>query len=632
MKAEDTSVENTLPEPQAIAAKALELPHLSGVYIFKQGQTVLYVGKAKDLKKRVSSYFRNPGSGVAKTRVLLGKADDIDYIITSTEKEALLLEASLIKKHRPRYNVILRDDKNYPALRIDLREPYPRLELVRRFQKDGALYFGPYPSAHTVRETLKVLNHLFPLRQCKGKKLVPRKRPCLNYSIGLCLGACAGKVDRTEYHKAVQEVVLFLQGKTDTLQKNLHKKMEDAARDLDFERAALYRDRLEGVKAILEKQRIVSDNFSNQDVLAVHQQDETAFLLVLFIRQGVLIGQKGFDLKDAQGEKSEILRGFIQQYYVGGRFIPDEIIVEEPLEDTSILQEYLSEQKGKRVRIAAIKRGPKRALLDLARTNAEERFQSHRKDQKRTRSILKGLKNILRLPRYPETMACVDISNIQGLYAVGAVVIFRDGQPDKESYRWYRVIEKKEPDDPAMMAEVIERFSREESDLFARLDLLMLDGGKGQLNRVVRLFKDCAIDTPPPLVAIAKEKEWDRGEKGRGLYEKIYVPNRTNPLNLSHSPEILHLLQRLRDEAHRFALSHYKDLHGQEMRASILDGITGIGPKRKQTLLRYFAGIDSLGNAKIEEIATLPGFSPSLAQRVVEHIRNELPENAEKIS
>lgn len=602
----------------SLASRMEAMPHLPGVYLFKDGDgKILYAGKAKDLRKRISSYLRHSAVGDLKTRVFLAKAVDIEYLVTASEKEALLLEASLIKKHRPRYNVILRDDKNYLALRIDPREPFPRLEVVRRFQKDKALYFGPYPSAHTVRETLKLLETLFPLRHCRGKRLIPRERPCLNHALGRCLGVCAGKVTQEEYQKAVHEVVLFLQGKTDTLQRQLQQRMREAAEVLDFELAARCRDRLQGIATVLEKQRIVSDRFHNQDVLGVYQEEGRTALVVLFIRQGVLIGKQDFDLRQAQGETEELLRSFIQQYYREGRFIPDEIVVPVALEDADTLEEWLTEKKAKRVRIVPASRGERRQLLDLAASNAQEHFNRCRKQQHRNVALLGGLQRLLKLPALPLRMACVDISNLQGLHAVGAVVVFENGQPAMESYRAYRLEGKTEPDDPAMMAEVLERFWDEDRGIASSLDLLVLDGGKGHLNRIARLFKEKALAAPIPIIALAKEREGDQGAKGRGLYEKVYVPGRKNPLFLAHAPDLLHLLQRLRDEAHRFAITHYKSIHGRDQLASALDAIPGIGPKRKQALLLHFESMEALQQASPEALRKIPGISPKLAGMIV---------------
>ncbi|MFP5213605.1 MAG: excinuclease ABC subunit UvrC, partial [Acidobacteriota bacterium] len=421
----------TLPLSKKISA----FPNLPGVYLFKDGEgTVLYVGKAKDLRKRVSSYFRNNGQTNAKTRILVSKAVDLEFVVTGTEKEALLLESNLIKKHRPRYNVILRDDKNYPVLRIDPREPYPRLDIVRRFQKDGALYFGPYPSSYAVHEIVKLLNQMFPLRQCKGRKLVPRERPCLNYAMGRCLGACAGKISQENYQKMAEEVILFLQGKTDALQQRLRQRMDEAAESLEFERAAFYRDRLNSIGEMLEKQHVISDRFLNQDVIGIHQEGEGTEMVVLFIRQGVIIGQKSFDLKDAQGEKDELITEFIQQFYGESQYVPDEILVPVELEAAPVLEEWLSDLKGKHVRLWPVKRGERLHLLEMAESNARERFASRRKWQARDLSMLDNLQRILKLPRTPARMACVDISNIQGQHAVGGIVVFDKGQPDKRSY------------------------------------------------------------------------------------------------------------------------------------------------------------------------------------------------------
>ena len=602
--------------------KSAVFPHLPGVYLFRDEKgSVIYVGKARDLRKRIANYFRSAGQETMKTRALMTRAEDLEYMVTSTEKEALLLESSLIKKHRPRYNVILRDDKNYPSLRIDPRDPWPRLEVVRRLGKDGALYFGPYPSGYAVRETLKLLNRLFPLRQCKSKHLVTRERPCLNHSLGRCLGACAGLVSPDEYRKMVEEIVLFLQGKTDVLQRQLQERMEEASENLDYERAAFYRDRLRGIASMLEEQHVVSDRFLNQDAIGVYRSDDEAEISVLFIRQGVIIGHKSFGFADTCQETDELLAAFLQQYYAEGRYIPDEILIPTAIEDAAILEEWLGENRTRRVRIRSVKRGDPRRLVELAEKNAEERFASRKKLQAKNEGVLRGMQRVLRLPRTPERMACVDISNLQGRHAVGSVVVFENGQPDKSSYRLYRVLEKSEPDDPAMMAEIMGRLFEIDAELAAGLDLLVLDGGKGQLNRIHALMTENGMIDRLPLISIAKEKEGDRGEKGRGLYEKIYLPGRKNPLFLTHFPDILHLLQRLRDEAHRFAITGYKSIHSKDLLTSALDAIPGIGPARRVQLLRHFGSIEMLREACVEEVAVVPGISRDLAEIVVRTLR-----------
>lgn len=607
------------PSPfAALANRVPAFPHLPGVYTFKDSAGgVLYVGKARDLRKRISNYFRSGDAVGVKTRIMLGKAAEVDYQITPTEKEALLLEASLIKKHRPRYNVVLRDDKNYPAIRIDPREPYPRLDIVRRFHKDGALYFGPYPSAHSVRETLKYLHQIFPLRLCKGKKLLPRERPCLNFPMGQCLGACAGKISEPDYRKMVEEVILFLEGKTDVLQQQLRKRMEDASEALEFERAAFYRDRLRNVAATLEKQHVVSDRYLDQDVLGIYQEEDRTELVVLFIRQGVHSGQRAFDLKEAQGEPGELLSAFIHQYYYEGNLIPDEILVPMPLESETVLTEWLTEKKGKRVRIWAVKRGERTHLLEMAQSNARERFSSRKRGQRRDTALLESLQRLLKLPKVPDRIACVDISNLQGQHAVGGIVVFEKGHPHKDSYRRYRIRLKNEPDDPAMMAEVIERLLTNDQELTSSLDLLMLDGGKGQLNRILRVMEEFG---PPegqlPVISLAKEQDSNIGDKGKGLYEKIYLPGRKNPLFLHRFPDILHLLMRIRDEAHRFAISHYQNVHRAALLTSSLDSIPGIGPKRRQMLLQQFGSTEALMEASADDLENA-GLPRPVAENVV---------------
>jgi excinuclease ABC subunit C len=612
---------------EALAGRISAFPHLPGIYMFKGADgSILYVGKARDLRKRIGNYFRGGDALDVKTRIMLSKAADLDYSVTSSEKEALLLEASLIKKHRPRYNVVLRDDKNYLSIRIDPRDPYPRLDIVRRFQKDGALFFGPYTSARAARDTLKYLHQLFPLRLCKGKKLIPRDRPCLNFSMGQCLGVCAGKVSREDYMKMVEEVVLFLEGKTDILQRQLKQRMQEAAENQEYELAAFYRDRLRNVAATVEKQHVVSDRFLDQDVIGIYQEEERTELVVLFVRQGVHSGQRAFDLKEATGDRNELISAFIQQYYYENAFVPDEVIVPVSLDSETVLSEWLSEKKGKRVKVWPVKRGDRKHLLDMAQANARERFISRRRWQRRDSALIDSLQRLLRLPRKPVRIACVDISNIQGQHAVGAVVVFEDGRPDKDSYRRYRIRLKSEPDDPAMMAEVVGRLIENDLQLSVSLDLLLLDGGKGQLNRIVNLLEQFGATERLPVASIAKERESDIGEKGKGLYEKIYLPGRKNPLFLHRYPDILHLLQRIRDEAHRIAIAHYQNVHRNSLLASALDGIPGVGPRRKQVLLQHFSSLDGLLEASASELESA-GLPRTVARDVI-RVLSEIESNA----
>ncbi len=611
---------------RTLSVNVPRMPHEPGVYLFKDAKAqVLYVGKARDLAKRVASYFRAADTLPVKTRALLKNASHLEFVVTANEKEALLLESSLIKRYRPRYNVVLRDDKNYPALRLDPREPYPRLSVVRRFENDGALYFGPYHAAHALRETLRVLHRVFPLRLCKSRKLMPRERPCLNYSLGRCLGACAGKVTQEEYRRMVDEVVLFLQGKTDKLQNLLRDRMQQAADALDFEKAAFYRDRLHFIEEIQESQNIVSNRFLDQDVLGFVEEEDRWTLVVLFVRRGAVVGQKTYHLEEVSGEPPDILASFVQQFYGEGRWIPDEIIVPVELESHETLEEWLAEVRGKNVRLWAAQRGQRRALLDLAHKNAREHHRSYLRQDDPFVEVLRRVMEIFQLPRLPRHIVCVDISNISGRHAVGSAVTFVDGKPRPSLYRRFPIRTVSEPDDPAMMAETIERLLTARRRPFETIDLLVLDGGKSQLNRICHLLETKGLDKKVPVLALAKEKDKDVGPEGRGFYEKVYVPGRKNPVFLSRHPEVLHFFQRLRDEAHRFAISGYKHRHRKELLSSALDAIKGLGRKRKQILLAHFDDMESLRQATLEELIRISGIPEPVARNIMEHFRKTQP-------
>lgn len=602
------------------------LPHEPGVYLFKDRPGhVLYVGKARDLQKRVASYVRSTDTLSLKTRALLKNASHLEFVVTLNEKEALLLESSLIKRYRPRYNVVLRDDKNYPALRLDPREPYPRLSVVRRFEKDGALYFGPYHAAHALRETLRVLHKVFPLRLCKSSKLIPRDRPCLNYSLGRCLGACAGKVSQEEYQRMVDEVILFLQGKTHTLQGLLKERMHQAAEALDFEKAAFYRDRLQSIEELQESQHIVSTRLVDQDVLGFVQEEDRWTVVVLFVRRGSVVGQKTYHLQEISGDAPEVLASFVQQFYGPGRWIPDEIIVPMELEGHEALEEWLTEVRGKHLRLWAARRGSRRALLDLARKNAFEHHRSHAEGSESSDAVLQRIMEIFQLPRLPRLIVCVDISNMTGRHAVGSAVTFVDGRPRPSLYRRFSIRGVAQPDDPAMMAETVERLLAARRQGAPTIDLLVLDGGKSQLHRIVHLLESKGLRDKLPVLALAKEKDKDVGPEGRGFYEKVYVPGRKNPFFLSRHAEVLHFFQRLRDEAHRFAIGGYKHRHRKELLASALDAVKGLGPKRKQALLAHFDDMESLRRASLQELLQVPGIPEPVARNIVEHFQKKRP-------
>lgn len=587
-----------------------EIPSRPGVYLMK-GKTgsILYVGKARDLKKRTSSYFTDRGALSPKIRSLMSHMSDLEYIITQTEKDALILECSLIKRHRPRYNVVLKDDKNYLCLKLDLSEEYPMLAVVRRIVKDGALYFGPYSSANAVRQTLKLIHQVFPIRQCRGRNFRLRSRPCLLYQIKRCLAPCCLHVDVKDYKEMVNHVILLLQGRGHDLVIRLKKKMDEAADNLLFEQAAGYRDKVAAIQKTLEKQLIVSGRFRDQDVIGLYADGTDAELAILFIRNGVMIGGKTFNFKDSRSLPGEILSSFLKQFYGETKFIPDEMLISHAIEDQVALEEWLSEVKGRNVKIVVPKRGDKYRLVKMAIENAEMSLKT--RISEKGEGVLDDLKERLLLNYVPRHIECFDISNIHGTLAVGSVVVFKDGEPDKSRYRRFRIKTVGIPDDYSMMEEVLKRhYSKTKGEDIP--DLVVVDGGKGQLNIAVSALKTLTPELMPDVVSLAKD---DKGP------EKIYRPGRKNPIVLPSNSPILHLLQRARNEAHRFAISYHKRLRKKEVLKSILSEIPGVGEKRKRLLLSYFGSIEGVKKASLQRLIEALKNNRKVAERVYNYFR-----------
>jgi excinuclease ABC subunit C len=599
------------------------LPSSPGVYLMKGAKgNILYVGKGKDLRKRVLSYFGEREHSSPKTRVLVAKIFDLEIILTGSEKEALILESNLIKRHRPRYNVVLRDDKRYLVLRLNPKEEYPRLSLVRRIREDGALYFGPYASAQAVRQTLKVLYSMFPLRQCSGHKFKQRQRPCLNHQMGRCLGLCVGSVSAEEYAGVVEQAILFLKGRTRDLQHRLRQEMNRAAEALEFEKAALYRDRLNAVEKTLERQLVVSSRFGDQDAIGTHELEDQLALAVLFIRGGRMVGSRAFIFNTPHSNGSEAVVAFIQQYYDQNRTIPEEILIGEPILEQELLAEWLSELKGQRVRVRVAKRGDKRRLLAMAAHNAANYLLTEKRRVADPEAALNRLQQRLKMASFPHRLECVDISNIGGRFPVGSLVVFQDGEPDKSAYRRYRVKGVDQIDDTAMMAEVIRRRFTGEKDSEVLPDLLMVDGGKGQINQALAVLKELHLAERVPVVGLAK-KPRSNGKSDSSSGDRLYIPGRKNPLVLKDDPSLLHLLARVRDEAHRFAISYYQKMHRRQLLQSRLDQVRGIGPKRRRDLLRKFGSVKRLAEASVEELTQVPGISQKLAASILAALGGE---------
>ena len=592
---------------------AERLPADPGVYLFRdEAGRVLYVGKAQSLRTRVRNYFRDGGDGRASVEFLLAKARSIDYVVTGTEQEALILENNLIKKHRPRYNVVFKDDKTYVNLRLDVKHPFPRLTVVRRPRRDGAMYFGPFTSAGSVRQTLRTLGRIFPMRTCTDADFDSRTRPCLYYYIQRCPAPCVGRIEAAEYAETVKRVTMFLKGRGNELLKTLRDKMELQAAERRYEAAARTRDQVFAIQRVVERQRISSPQRAERDVFATHHRDERLVIQLLTVRDGQVSGAETFFFGSAVQSTGEHLASFLNQYYQSGSPIPDEILIGDEIPDPAPLETLLAERAGRAVTIAVPQRGERVTLVELAQRNARVAFDEGRATE-RNREILDDLQELLTLERYPRRIECVDISNIQGTRAVGSVVAFIDGDPAKSFYRKFRVRTVERADDYAMMREVLERrISRgiKENDL---PDLLIVDGGRGQLNVAIEVLDRLGADTVA-VVGIAKVRD-DGRKKIRGK-ERIYLRDLPEPLLLEGQSPALYLLERVRDEAHRFAITYHKQLRGKAMGESKLDSVPGIGSVLKRRLLQEFGSVDRLRRADVDTIAALPGMSRRRAQAV----------------
>lgn len=596
-----------MPEDKILASRFLATVSTGpGVYLMQGSQEVLYVGKAINLRKRLASYRRFEGQKHTKTGVMLARVRKIETILTTTEKEALILEASLIKKHRPRYNVILRDDKNYPLIKVTVKDKWPRIIVTRRRIRDGNRYFGPYASTTAMRETLKLLQALFPLRRCP--RVRSRARPCLNFQLGQCLAPCSEPVADREYRVMVEGAIKILEGRNREFLTELHGKMQHAAQSLDFESAARIRDQIKGLERTLENQVIASDHARDQDVFGLVRKDVSAGIAILFVRAGILTGARSFFVPDPIGTDSAILAESIIQFYSPERQPPAEILLPLVPDDSTLLQERLGELRDGAVKIVVPRRGRKMQLTNMARRNARQVFEEKDRRQESWASLAAALQKSLHLSREPSAIECVDISNFSGKQAVGSLVSFHCGVHHKKGYRHYRIREKAEPDDYAMMREVLLRRlakGKSEKDL---PDLLLLDGGKGQLNLAQAVLEELGLTGRIDLAALAKDKN--------GSGERIFRPGRKNHIPLPNHAPVLLFLMRIRDEAHRFGITHHRRLRTRNTLTSELDRLSGIGPKRRQLLLKTYGSIKRIREAPVTDLAKIPGIGPSLAAAI----------------
>ena len=587
-----------------------------GVYVMKDVEDrVIYVGKARNLKKRVASYFSRIRTGLShpdiKTGILVKKISNFETIITDTEKEALILESNLIKRYRPRYNVILKDDKRYPCLRLNLADPYPNLTIVRKIKKDGDLYFGPFASSAAVRETLKIIHKTFKLRKCKTKDFKNRSRPCINYQMGACLAPCCFDVDKNRYQEIVKEVTLFLNGRTPDLIQKIKQKMISAANKQDYEKAAILRDKMFALEQVIEKQVAVARDFKDRDVIGIAGSHEHSMITVLFVRSGFLLGTRHFNFSEIMSTQAEMIGAFIRQYYEKAPFVPKEILIPVQLEDVLLLEDLLRNIKGKKVSILAPKKGEKRRLINLASQNAENRLKEFRASAATDMEILIQLKNRLKMDKIPQRIECFDISSISGTEAVAGMVVFEKGRPNKSLYRKYRLKSVDAQNDYSCMLEVLnKRFGNgEKSEPYP--DILMVDGGKGHLNIAVSVISSLKPAQRFQIISIAKKNQ-SKGE----TQDKIYKPGQVNPVNMGRGGEPLLLLQRIRDKSHEFAISFHRQRRGKNFIRSALDSVPGVGKKRKATLLKHFKSIKKIRAATTEELSALPGITRNIAESI----------------
>ncbi|MGD2187601.1 MAG: excinuclease ABC subunit UvrC [Desulfobacterales bacterium] len=613
---------NHTEQVQNVEEKLSRTTHEPGVYLLKDAQgVILYIGKARDLRKRLAAYFKNLGHVDMKTGVLIKKISDFDTIITGNEKEAVILESNLIKRHRPRYNVVLKDDKRYPSLRLDPKEKFPSFSIVRKIGEDEAIYFGPFASAHAVRETLKTINKTFKLRKCRAKDFRTRTRPCLHCQMEGCLAPCCLDVDPGVYQEQVNEAIMFLKGRTTDLVAKIKAQMNAAARAQKFEKAARLRDKMFSLERTIEKQIVVTTDFQDRDVFAIARAKKVALITVLNVMGGFLKGTRHFSFEETLSNDQHALGTFIRQYYEKAVSLPKEILVSIEIQDAELIEEWFKAIKGKKAKILNPKRGEKAKLLGLAVHNAENELQGLMAARTAQMELLLRLQKKLKLSRLPNHIECFDNSNISGAEAVASMVVFEKGKAQKSAYRKFKIKATDEPDDYAYMSEVLNRRLGKlnlQQGSEPMPDLLMVDGGKGQLNIAIAVIRELGLENQFDIIAIAKKDE----KKGE-IQDKIFKPHRMNPIIFGKDADLLLFLQRIRDEAHRFAITFHRKRRAKTALRSELDAIPGIGKKRKAILLKHFKSIKKMREAKINELKALPGITRPAAEAVHEYFNSQ---------
>lgn len=610
-----------IERPDYLRERLKALPESPGVYLMRDSQTrVIYVGKAISLRNRVPNYFQAGSVLPEHIRAMVERVFEFDVITTANEKEALVLECTLIKRYRPRFNIRLRDDKNYLYIKMPTNEEFPRIYTVRKPANDGAKYWGPYTHALALRTTLKTVRRVIPFRSCKDTEFALH-RPCFYYHLSLCSAPCAGLVSREAYQEQLNQVALFLDGRSDHVVKRLKQQMADAAEAQDYEAAARYRDRLQAMQIMTERQKMQALGRLDQDLFGLARTDNHGVVQVFAVREGKLSGSENFDLVGLDREQSngDVLNAFVGQYYASATHIPKDIFVPDPLPDQGVIEQWLSERRGSNVAVKVPQRGKQRELLQQAAANAEETMRQMRikldYDADRTAALLNDLQHRLGLPALPTRIECYDISNIQGKYPVGSMVVFQDGRPKPDHYRHFKIKTIQGANDFAMLQEVLRRrfarLARSEEGMplepsFSQLpDLLMIDGGKGQLSAARQVLESLGLGAIPTF-GLAKQQE------------ELFQPEHSEPIRLPLDSAALFLVQRVRDEAHRFAITFHRVVRKKDAFASALDGISGLGPARRRALLRQFGSVENIRSASLDELTSVKGITRPVAAAIKE--------------
>ncbi|MDO8545919.1 MAG: excinuclease ABC subunit UvrC [Nitrospirales bacterium] len=593
-----------------MVAKLDRLPSAPGVYLMKgKGGETLYIGKANVLADRVRSYFQKGADLTPKNRLLVSHVTDIETMVTRSELEALILENNLIKRHRPRFNVILRDDKNYPYLRLPIKEAFPRFTIVRKVQNDGALYYGPYVPAGALRETLRVIRKVFPLATCEIEIDGKAERPCIEYEIKRCMGPCVGYQTSKDYHDIVRQTRMFLEGRDTELLESYRERMEAASEREDFEEAARIRDRIFKIERTLERQRVAQTEIVDQDIVGLARDGAAADIQMLFVRGGLLVGRKDFHWGQvADQPDDELVRSVIEQFYNKEVIPPKQVLLPITLPEADLLSRWLSERKGEKVQVLAPERGMKHHLVQMAEENAVAALKDHLRDEATERVAVEELQKLLHLKKAPTRIEGFDISNIQGNQGVASMVVWEAGGAKKGEYRKFRIKTVEGADDFASMREVVLRhYSGVKEDQRPLPDLILIDGGIGQLGAAMDALRELGL-ARIDIVALAKAK----GAKE----ERIFLPGRKNPVILRPSSPATHLLQRIRDESHRFAITYHRKLRSRALLASNLDEIAGVGPAKRRDLLRYFGSLEALAAASEADLQRVGGVGPRTAKEI----------------